>query len=34
VLARIEKYWPPAPLLRKLALDGRTFADWDRAQGS
>ena len=30
----IEKYWPVAPLLRQLAADGRTFADWDRARES
>jgi len=34
VVSRIEKYWPVAPLLRQLASDGRTFADWDRARGS
>jgi len=34
VLRRIERYWPPAPLLRKLAADGRKFADWDRARES
>jgi 3-hydroxyacyl-CoA dehydrogenase len=34
VVARIERYWPVAPLLRKLAADGRTFADWDRARES
>ncbi len=34
VVSRIEKYWPVAPLLRQLATDGRTFADWDRARGS
>ena len=32
VLRRIERHWPPAPLLRQLAADGRTFADWDRAR--
>jgi 3-hydroxyacyl-CoA dehydrogenase len=34
VVARIENYWPVAPLLRQLAADGRTFADWDRARES
>jgi 3-hydroxyacyl-CoA dehydrogenase len=34
VVGRIEKYWPVAPLLRKLAADGTTFAAWDRARGS
>jgi 3-hydroxyacyl-CoA dehydrogenase len=33
-VARIEKYWPVAPLLRQLAADGRSFADWDRARES
>ena len=32
VVSRIEKYWPAAPLLRQLAADGATFADWDRAR--
>ncbi len=34
VVARIEAHWPVAPLLRKLAADRHTFADWDREQGS
>ncbi|HVY85344.1 MAG TPA: 3-hydroxyacyl-CoA dehydrogenase family protein, partial [Caulobacterales bacterium] len=25
-------YWRPSPLLEKLAREGRTFADWDKAQ--
>jgi 3-hydroxyacyl-CoA dehydrogenase len=33
-LSRIEKYWQPAPLLRRLASEGRGFADWDRARNS
>jgi len=29
VLARVEAFgWAPAPLLVKLALEGRTFAQW------
>ncbi len=27
-----EKYWQPAPLLEKLAKEGKTFAEWARAQ--
>jgi 3-hydroxyacyl-CoA dehydrogenase len=34
VVAHIEKYWQVAPLLRQLASDGRSFADWDRARES
>ena len=34
VVARIERHWPVAPLLRDLATGGRTFADWDRGRES
>jgi 3-hydroxyacyl-CoA dehydrogenase len=27
-----EEYWQPAPLLEKLALEGKTFAEWGREQ--
>jgi 3-hydroxyacyl-CoA dehydrogenase len=27
------KFWSPAPLLAKLAAEGKTFADWDRERG-
>ncbi|AWN22426.1 3-hydroxyacyl-CoA dehydrogenase [Deinococcus irradiatisoli] len=34
VVADLEKYGqPPAPLLRKLAEEGKTFAQWDREKG-
>ena len=25
-----EQYWKPAPLLQRLAEEGKTFADWDK----
>jgi hypothetical protein len=25
-----EQYWKPAPLLQKLAEEGKTFAKWDK----
>ncbi len=28
-----EQYWKPAPLLEKLAKEGRTFAEWARDIG-
>jgi 3-hydroxyacyl-CoA dehydrogenase len=28
-----EQYWKPAPLLEKLANEGRTFAEWSRENG-
>ena len=28
-----EKYWTPAPLLQKLAEEGKTFAQWSRENG-
>jgi 3-hydroxyacyl-CoA dehydrogenase len=34
LVGRIEKYWPVAPLLRRLAVDGTTFAGWDRARAN
>jgi 3-hydroxyacyl-CoA dehydrogenase len=34
VVEGISKYWPVAPLLRKLAAAKRTFADWDRERES
>jgi 3-hydroxyacyl-CoA dehydrogenase len=42
VLARIQEFearhgsdlWSPAPLLQRLAQDGRTFADFDRQTAS
>ncbi len=42
VLARIQEFearhgsdlWSPAPLLKRLAQDGRTFADFDRQAAS
>jgi len=40
VYARVREFqlryghlWEPAPLLKKLAEEGRTFADWDLAKG-
>jgi 3-hydroxyacyl-CoA dehydrogenase len=39
VLARIEEFekshgelWAPAPLLKKLAEEGKTFGDFDKAK--
>jgi len=32
VVALIGKYWPVAPLLRRLAADRSSFADWDRGR--
>ena len=30
---RYGHLWEPAPLLKTLAEEGRTFADWDLAKG-
>jgi 3-hydroxyacyl-CoA dehydrogenase len=41
VLARIEEFhrqhgelWEPAPLLKRLAAEGKTFADWDKTESA
>jgi 3-hydroxyacyl-CoA dehydrogenase len=34
VVSGIGKYWPVAPLLRQLAAERRSFADWDRGRES